>query len=1782
VSLDYSTVLKINSIIIDNYTINLNTEQILNFYFYYYQSIRIGSTINFIKNVIYRDTTIYITVVYPINLSVTNIEVYLTPLILHLDNYYSIYDVDYRLNYPIIDISNNLVKYDISNNKLYDIQFNLNKVSNDGIYFIDNYIPVDISNNIINSNLTIGSWHLVLEVSIEKELFVHLVQIVYPNNLSFQSKITDINSDFYLDKIYKIKINFTNNSFIFDNSLFYSNNKLLYPNNPVSIWYKYSIITNGVPFYDNNNFYLEILNALIFINKQIYLNENDSTYYSIIIKNNKFYLVSNTYLGNNINYFYLKTDNYIKSNNPSDKTFKSGLVNHNDSRLLYTLNQSEITFEKIINQVNTVLDSNSVTFKYNIYKLDESEYTINTNNTYYIGDPFLLITQSYIYNLNTYIFTNSQIPNINNNITSLFNVYYPNYKYFSQFNLSRTIPEIMTIINQGNLIENYMVINNLKTWNSWSILSAISINDISLFLVQGDIIYTNNKISNNTNNVYFTKDKFNYLSELLIFINNNEYEYNNLLTQLNILNLISNQLIYWINDSTFWLDVQNRINNYFIELNLTVEFNGSCLIFPTDYYLGDISGALIDTSDPNNLKRKYVLNNQYLLTYPTRISRSMEGLNEQVSYLINNIDNNIFYGLEVNNLLKSLYNYGIEYKNLNTNIYVNNNKYYSYFNSLKLFINYMWNNYELSLKSLNTNFNNNETINYSLTNNYTNIINYMSNDFTIKKTNYYDSSSNEYYILDYNTFNSYYYKENISYTLVTDPLYPYKLVLSSNIIVPEVIYQINFYNVYYDSSLFNEYTYSSEIDFYLDYDLNTNIAYSLVGLTNYNISSIYQGKLYKFNLNLDYTLIDYITYKNKQVEIYKTDNVYIYLASTIDITSNNILEIYKNVGLKNQINNYLTFYQNNFNFINNHTYINYNNNFIPLYQDISGNYYINQNIQLNQNVLIVLLYSINTFENTNNYVYNLNLSTPFIYYNYYINNSTNIIPVNFTLNNNIYPDEIIFITDTLLYAQVTNITDISSLTHYSNIGETPPIQVLTITKQNIYLYQLNDTFNILTNSSIYISTSDYLSGILVNNNIYNKTNNIEFTTNILYSITDLKLYSCYIVSSWTVTDFIFNPTTNTFVFAYPTLLYFNNGLDYNYTIDNYLVSDIYLFDNNIITNNVLVDGTTISSFIFTQIYKSPSHIFKPELNSVLNIKLINDVQYQNNLYLLPLDKIGNTIGLYLYKIVLRDPYEPIDILTVNIINLNTYTANILIWNSDIELIVASNTVFNETNYKLEINNDILDISGFSFYQNSYQKGTFYYQTDISSFYILTSEECNNFDFSNQINYARYYIHSIISSEILYNVFNPRTINRADNMNYQITTNQTTTTIIEKPIFNLLKIFKSISLFLGDQLIETLNEDTYNIFYYLYCSEEKRNQLNKIYKIIENKNEWTVYLPLLFWFYYNSNLSIPLIALPYIDLILKYHINPLNNILSNDLTNALYSINPTINIEMVLDSILLDTNERILFGQHSHEYIIEKFVIYPENFIYKVNQTVHMDYYNLIKDIFWISKPINTNKLYNNTAYIKEEVIQDENYVYYLNIYNLFNIYNKNHTTEYLPDFSIIINNNKEILVGSNRINLINNDDLLKQYDLSYVLFYMDKYLSLQKVKQQIQSAKVYFLLLYKNTTKQILYSPITNLNIQCNGTDFVPNYDHRYYNFVIPYDKFKNSPPIGYYVYSYSLFPLDQQPSGHLNYNNFSNIVLNITSDENVLKEQYNLVTVVKEYQVLRIMSGMGSLAWIN
>jgi Large eukaryotic DNA virus major capsid protein len=103
--------------------------------------------------------------------------------------------------------------------------------------------------------------------------------------------------------------------------------------------------------------------------------------------------------------------------------------------------------------------------------------------------------------------------------------------------------------------------------------------------------------------------------------------------------------------------------------------------------------------------------------------------------------------------------------------------------------------------------------------------------------------------------------------------------------------------------------------------------------------------------------------------------------------------------------------------------------------------------------------------------------------------------------------------------------------------------------------------------------------------------------------------------------------------------------------------------------------------------------------------------------------------------------------------------------------------------------------------------------------------------------------------------------------------------------------------------------------------------------------------------------------------------------------------------------------------------------------------------------------------------------------------------------------------------------------------------------------------------------------PLVDAKLQLNGQDRFSVRKADYFNLVQPYQHHTRSPAVGVYVYSFALNPEQHQPSGSVNMSRIDNatLLLNLSSSTAAELRVYAV-----NYNVLRIMAGMGGLAYSN
>ena len=127
--------------------------------------------------------------------------------------------------------------------------------------------------------------------------------------------------------------------------------------------------------------------------------------------------------------------------------------------------------------------------------------------------------------------------------------------------------------------------------------------------------------------------------------------------------------------------------------------------------------------------------------------------------------------------------------------------------------------------------------------------------------------------------------------------------------------------------------------------------------------------------------------------------------------------------------------------------------------------------------------------------------------------------------------------------------------------------------------------------------------------------------------------------------------------------------------------------------------------------------------------------------------------------------------------------------------------------------------------------------------------------------------------------------------------------------------------------------------------------------------------------------------------------------------------------------------------------------------------------------------------------------------------------------------------------------------------------YTDDYLYLHKNGKYYQNGK----------------SLVFKENIEFNGFERVGSRDYKYFNFLQPYQHFKNNPSEGINVYSFCLQPGELQPSGSCNMSYIGNTSINLNLSP-IINDSNNGIFIgyALSYNILRIMDGLAGNVFIR
>lgn len=323
----------------------------------------------------------------------------------------------------------------------------------------------------------------------------------------------------------------------------------------------------------------------------------------------------------------------------------------------------------------------------------------------------------------------------------------------------------------------------------------------------------------------------------------------------------------------------------------------------------------------------------------------------------------------------------------------------------------------------------------------------------------------------------------------------------------------------------------------------------------------------------------------------------------------------------------------------------------------------------------------------------------------------------------------------------------------------------------------------------------------------------------------------------------------------------------------------------------------------------------------------------------------------------------------------------------------------------------------------------------------------------------------------------------------------------------------------------------------------------------------LYIPLEFWWNRNPGLALPLIALQYHEVKLTFELNEAKNCFwsgkvpvpsavpsipyMTDLTQtaslSLAQLPSLVSCSLFVDFVFLDTDERRRFAQSAHEYLVQQVQFTGDESTSQTNNKFKLSFNHPTKELIWVVQPID---------HISDSAPYGKQWFNYTDAYDMSSdpsfIYNTTSSLQNAPGTFTAGGMAGLAAGGSTGI--------------------------------------------FVPTTFGTGNNPVATALLQLNGHDRISIRGGEYFNLVQPYQHHENVPSAGINVYSFAIKPEEHQCSGTCNFSRIDSATLSLqltpatvtSATQPSTSRSANVRVYAINYNVLRIMSGMGGLAYSN
>jgi hypothetical protein len=372
----------------------------------------------------------------------------------------------------------------------------------------------------------------------------------------------------------------------------------------------------------------------------------------------------------------------------------------------------------------------------------------------------------------------------------------------------------------------------------------------------------------------------------------------------------------------------------------------------------------------------------------------------------------------------------------------------------------------------------------------------------------------------------------------------------------------------------------------------------------------------------------------------------------------------------------------------------------------------------------------------------------------------------------------------------------------------------------------------------------------------------------------------------------------------------------------------------------------------------------------------------------------------------------------------------------------------------------------------------------------------------------------------------------------------------------------------------------------------------VQQVCEPRNalpETTLYVPFQFWYCRNPGLALPLIALQYHEVKINLDLRPIDECLwaveglggadtvSHKVTAAYGQ--SLVAASLYVDYVFLDTDERRRMAQNPHEYLIEQLQFTGDESVGSSSNKIKLNFNHPCKELVWVVQP-DANVDYCASLVCGQSLFgllgaQPFNYTDALdslpNAIHAFGGPNATTSGFFVQPDTGFFDDAGAADTGTPANGIGASFSAWNTASYSQPNFNSDE-------TSTVSDAGTFVLAETALDLHCWGQNPVVVAKLQLNGQDRFSEREGTYFDLVQPYQHHTRTPDTGINVYSFALKPEEHQPSGSCNFSRIDNATLQLVlSNATVAGTNTAKVRVyATNYNVLRVMSGMGGLAYSN